>query len=344
MKRIIYCSEKDFQKLPKENIKAAIVYTGKNVDYINENGIPYINGYIIHEPFYDREERTEVVKQVAALADTVTEGDIVVHCQLGQSRSRDLAMALANRYGHTSVNRFFVSDGEERMIEQRVNINSLMSEVVDEMMNGPSLRKKYINIQKAFANPDSTGIDIAPHRPFVASINEVIKKELLGENRARQDVEIVPSLKWIESASPEANIAEIVAYVQEHPDKVVKELVEELGGYLLFIDDERNRSRISNDPGIYVISKTLRSAVIGLRNFDYSKAPLRHVFFDWWLNNDTTADIAFHLGVEHGTVETDGIILSPDFTFSVHSADSEAKAKIKEYIGERAMKEYSFEE
>ena len=204
---------------------------------------------------------------------------------------------------------------------------------------------KLKELKIAFETPSAHHNNAENLKEVVDSVNSLFTEFLLGENKQRQKVEIVPTKAWLERNAPDGVPNTLEAMVKGYTENTVKELLEETGGILHFVDDERTRSSICIEPGVYVISETLRSIIIGLQKFDYTKAPIRHVFFDWYLGkHNDTSDLAFYLSTETGTLEECGIVLSENFTYSVHSSLSEAKDKIKEYIGNRKYATYKFKE
>lgn len=113
MKNIAFCSEAMVQKHSLSDVKLVIGYTEHNVAFLEDKGIPFQNSYIVHEPYcYYNDERKERLESIVKAADAIETGTILVYCEYGKSRSRELASILAHRYDLKYIDCFTEYDGK----------------------------------------------------------------------------------------------------------------------------------------------------------------------------------------------------------------------------------------
>ena len=105
--KIWYCGEKIVPLIDKERIGLVISITGYNRKYLEENNINHTFAATV-ENFWEEQEDVdnESIKLLEEISK-VDNGIIIVHCQLGQSRSKALANALAKCLGHNTVGYFY---------------------------------------------------------------------------------------------------------------------------------------------------------------------------------------------------------------------------------------------
>lgn len=142
--RIVYCGHKIVPRIDLSDVKLALVYTGHNQELFGEKNIPYLNTYILHEPMYDREERTERLAETIKMVKDIQSGTILVHCEFGQTRSRELAEVLSEKFGF-DLGCFYKNNMDEIVYEEVPHTgDSTMHEVFKIMISN-------IESQKAIA-------------------------------------------------------------------------------------------------------------------------------------------------------------------------------------------------